>query len=200
MKSPPSAVAGSSSRPAIGHAGRAASRLGGCNLGASSRLPRAEEHGAVLGGDRGVEGVDRIGIVVERLGDDHLCASACEELAERLVLPRKRRGVRLGPPSVFTPARRRLGMRRAHEHAPERLDHRAAAVRRHHDGLFWIERRSGGTGRRAGLKIRWPSGRVGSSPTFGMSRRRTSAKRTGGRGLGKPGGFPSNSRGRSAGA
>src|SRR5437588_119094 len=28
--------------------------------------------------------------------------------------------------------------------------------------------RSGGTGRRAGLKIRWPSGRVGSSPTFGM--------------------------------
>src|SRR5262249_22048924 len=28
--------------------------------------------------------------------------------------------------------------------------------------------RSGGTGRRAGLKIRWPSGRVGSIPTFGM--------------------------------
>src|SRR5689334_2142944 len=27
--------------------------------------------------------------------------------------------------------------------------------------------RSGGTGRRAGLKIRWPSGRVGSIPTFG---------------------------------
>ena len=84
-------------------------------------------------------------------------------------------------------------MRRAHEHAPERLDHRAAAVRRHHDGLFWIERRSGGTGRRAGLKIRWPSGRVGSSPTFGIAegeRPRT----TGGRGLGKPGGFPRLSR------
>src|SRR5918992_3959747 len=29
-------------------------------------------------------------------------------------------------------------------------------------------RRSGGTGRRAGLKIRCPSGRVGSIPTFGM--------------------------------
>src|SRR6266571_4429027 len=30
-------------------------------------------------------------------------------------------------------------------------------------------RRSGGIGRRAGLKIRWPSGRVGSSPTFGIT-------------------------------
>jgi hypothetical protein len=27
--------------------------------------------------------------------------------------------------------------------------------------------RSGGIGRRAGLKIQWPQGRVGSSPTFG---------------------------------
>ena len=32
----------------------------------------------MLGGDRGVEGVDCVGIVVERLGDDHLCAGACE--------------------------------------------------------------------------------------------------------------------------
>src|SRR5690242_14554235 len=32
-------------------------------------------------------------------------------------------------------------------------------------------RRSGGTGRRAGLKIRWPSGRVGSIPTFGTAAR-----------------------------
>src|SRR5439155_19024866 len=31
--------------------------------------------------------------------------------------------------------------------------------------------RSGGTGRRAGLKIRWPSGRVGSIPTFGTRNR-----------------------------
>ena len=30
-------------------------------------------------------------------------------------------------------------------------------------------RRSGGIGRRAGLKIRWPQGRVGSSPTSGTS-------------------------------
>src|SRR3954467_7416722 len=30
-------------------------------------------------------------------------------------------------------------------------------------------RRSGGTGRRAGLKIRWGKPRVGSSPTFGTS-------------------------------
>ena len=29
-------------------------------------------------------------------------------------------------------------------------------------------RRSGGTGRRAGLKIRFPSGSVGSIPTFGI--------------------------------
>src|SRR5437870_1278959 len=29
--------------------------------------------------------------------------------------------------------------------------------------------RSGGTGRRAGLKIRWAKARVGSSPTFGMA-------------------------------
>src|SRR6266511_3696539 len=32
-------------------------------------------------------------------------------------------------------------------------------------------RRSGGTGRRAGLKIRWPSGSVGSIPTFGTVQR-----------------------------
>ena len=32
---------------------------------------------------------------------------------------------------------------------------------------FVLTRRSGGIGRRAGLKIRWPSGRVGSSPTSG---------------------------------
>ena len=32
----------------------------------------------------------------------------------------------------------------------------------------WIQRRrSGGTGRRAGLKIQWAQARVGSSPTFG---------------------------------
>src|SRR5215218_7618536 len=36
-------------------------------------------------------------------------------------------------------------------------------------------RRSGGTGRRAGLKIRWPSGLVGSIPTSGI-RRWTSAR------------------------
>src|SRR5215208_3458542 len=30
--------------------------------------------------------------------------------------------------------------------------------------------RSGGTGRRAGLKIRWPRGRAGSIPAFGMQR------------------------------
>src|SRR6266540_1808804 len=33
-------------------------------------------------------------------------------------------------------------------------------------------RRSGGTGRRAGLKIRWPSGLVGSIPTSGTTHRR----------------------------
>src|SRR5947199_10209472 len=32
--------------------------------------------------------------------------------------------------------------------------------------------RSGGTGRRAGLKIRFPPGSVGSIPTFGIARRR----------------------------
>src|SRR4051794_30948132 len=31
----------------------------------------------------------------------------------------------------------------------------------------WVASRSGGTGRRAGLKIRFPSGSVGSIPTFG---------------------------------
>jgi hypothetical protein len=30
-------------------------------------------------------------------------------------------------------------------------------------------RRSGGTGRRAGLKIRWPQGRVGSTPSSGTN-------------------------------
>jgi hypothetical protein len=34
-----------------------------------------------------------------------------------------------------------------------------------------LERRSGGIGRRAGLKIRCPSGRVGSTPTFGIGER-----------------------------
>jgi hypothetical protein len=34
--------------------------------------------------------------------------------------------------------------------------------------LQWVSRRSGGIGRRAGLKIRWGKPRVGSSPTFGM--------------------------------
>ena len=33
-----------------------------------------------------------------------------------------------------------------------------------------VRRRSGGTGRRAGLKIRFPSGSVGSIPTFGIAR------------------------------
>ena len=33
--------------------------------------------------------------------------------------------------------------------------------------LFLILPRSGGTGRRAGLKIRWPQGRVGSTPSSG---------------------------------
>src|SRR5438876_6467577 len=35
--------------------------------------------------------------------------------------------------------------------------------------------RSGGTGRRAGLKIRWGKPRVGSSPTFGISTEATHA-------------------------
>jgi hypothetical protein len=34
--------------------------------------------------------------------------------------------------------------------------------------LQWVSRRSGGIGRRAGLKIRWGKPRVGSSPTFGI--------------------------------
>jgi ATP-dependent phosphofructokinase / diphosphate-dependent phosphofructokinase len=34
--------------------------------------------------------------------------------------------------------------------------------------LQWVSRRSGGIGRRAGLKIRFPPGSVGSSPTFGI--------------------------------
>src|SRR5439155_5370206 len=57
---------------------------------------------------------------------------------------------------------------------------RARTARRQVSGLFrgyckpepavqWPGRRSGGIGRRAGLKIRCPSGRVGSSPTFGIS-------------------------------
>ena len=36
-------------------------------------------------------------------------------------------------------------------------------------GAIIEPRRSGGTGRRTGLKIRRPSGRVGSIPTFGIS-------------------------------
>ena len=32
---------------------------------------------------------------------------------------------------------------------------------------FQLSARSGGTGRRAGLKIRWPQGRVGSTPSSG---------------------------------
>ena len=36
--------------------------------------------------------------------------------------------------------------------------------------LHWPAGRSGGIGRRAGLKIRLPSGRVGSIPTFGMEK------------------------------
>jgi hypothetical protein len=36
--------------------------------------------------------------------------------------------------------------------------------------LFWKwQARSGGTGRRAGLKIRWPQGRVGSTPSSGTN-------------------------------
>ena len=35
--------------------------------------------------------------------------------------------------------------------------------------LFSMETRSGGTGRRAGLKIRWPQGRVGSTPSSGTN-------------------------------
>src|SRR3954449_4070713 len=38
-------------------------------------------------------------------------------------------------------------------------------------GLQCCPGRSGGTGRRAGLKIRFPSGSVGSSPTFGTDGR-----------------------------
>src|SRR5580765_2807662 len=38
-------------------------------------------------------------------------------------------------------------------------------------------RRSGGTGRRAGLKIRWGQPRVGSSPTFGTYGLRRGARR-----------------------
>src|SRR5690349_181057 len=37
------------------------------------------------------------------------------------------------------------------------------------EGYTAAARRSGGTGRRAGLKIRWGQLRVGSSPTFGTS-------------------------------
>jgi hypothetical protein len=33
--------------------------------------------------------------------------------------------------------------------------------------IFSLLARSGGTGRRAGLKIRWPQGRVGSTPSSG---------------------------------
>jgi hypothetical protein len=41
--------------------------------------------------------------------------------------------------------------------------------------LFWSRRRSGGTGRRAGLKIRWPSGREGSTPSFGIAAQKLSS-------------------------
>ena len=37
------------------------------------------------------------------------------------------------------------------------------------DILFNSVRRAGGTGRRAGLKIRWPQGRVGSIPMPGTN-------------------------------
>src|SRR5215208_393180 len=45
-------------------------------------------------------------------------------------------------------------------HAPRATPRRGATVR---------SRRSGGIGRRAGLKIRWPSGLVGSIPTSGIA-------------------------------
>jgi hypothetical protein len=35
--------------------------------------------------------------------------------------------------------------------------------------MFLSRRRRGGIGRRAGLKIQWPQGRVGSSPSAGNS-------------------------------
>ena len=51
--------------------------------------------------------------------------------------------------------------------APEERSEGAAGEEESHLSLQKIHGRSGGTGIRDGLKIRWPQGLVGSSPTFG---------------------------------
>jgi hypothetical protein len=50
--------------------------------------------------------------------------------------------------------------------------------------------RNGGTGRRAGLKIRWPQGRVGSSPTSGILKKQRPARSVGRRKEGPSSSFP----------
>ena len=74
----------------------------------------------MLGDEPGVERVDRVRIVVQRLGEDDLCAGLLEKRAEALVLPQQAAAgpARLAsriPPRARTPRRsvRRTSTRRS---------------------------------------------------------------------------------------
>ena len=100
------------------------------HLTAAAFLARPQHHGAVVGDERGVVDVNRIG--VERVGgsgDDYLGAGVGEHRPKRLVFLFHARRIRLRTPSVRLPCGPRARRRWAHEHAPEPCHHALTAVR-----------------------------------------------------------------------
>ncbi len=70
-------------------------------------LSRSHEDGAALRHEPGVERVDRVRIVVQRLGEHDLRTGLLENRAEALVLPQQRGRIGLCSPAVFLPQRAR---------------------------------------------------------------------------------------------
>ena len=91
-------------------------------------LARAEQHGAALADEQRVVGVDRVGVARSPSVTITSAPASSRISRKRLVLGGGGGEVRLGAPAVLAPAHGVGRLRRAHEHAPERLGHRAGAV------------------------------------------------------------------------
>ena len=146
--SPPSTVAGKRSWPASGHAGLHEVDAHLLRFAAAPFLAGHEEHGARIGDERGVVGVDGVRIrAAAGLADDDLRACFLEERAKRLVLGLQPGRIGLRPPAVSTPGRPGARGRRLDEHALEPSGH-ALTPKRAGGNLHRVET----TARLAGLE------------------------------------------------
>jgi selenide, water dikinase len=115
---------------------------------APSFLAGHEEHGARIGYERGIVGVDGIRVrAAAGLAEDDLRACFLEERAKRLVLGLQPGRVGLRPPAVGAPGRPGAGRRRLDEHALEPSGH-ALTPKRAGGNLHRVET----TARLAGLE------------------------------------------------